>query len=246
MTHNHIIITGANSGLGKALALSYAKEGVALLLIARDATRLNAVAKLCCDKGAVVVVIAMSVTNKMALENAINEFDAKYPVDLVFANAGISNFGQHWNVSRAQQIFDVNVQGLVNTIHAVIPKLQQRQQGQIVLISSMASFVSLPRAPAYCASKSFVRTYGEALYESLKKHHVRVTVVCPGFIDTPLTEKNPYNMPFIMPVDKAVAIIRRGLAKHKPRIIFPLRMYWLTIILKWLPFKLAQKIAGKF
>ncbi|NBX03801.1 MAG: SDR family NAD(P)-dependent oxidoreductase [Alphaproteobacteria bacterium] len=232
----NILITGASSGLGAALAGHYAASGVSLFLQGRNAARLQEVAQICQNKGASVQLGVLDVTDSKALEQWILAADAENPMDIVIANAGISagTGGKTEAASQVRALFATNIDGVINTIQPLVAKMTERGRGQIGIVSSLAGVRALPSCPAYSASKACVRYYGEALRGVLKPHGVGVSVICPGYIKTPMTDINPYPMPFLMSAEKAANIIARGLAKNAPRIAFPLPMYlplwWLSCL----------------
>ena len=223
----HILITGASSGLGAALASHYARSGVALFLQGRNAQRLEQVAEKCRKKGAQVQVKSADVKDAQMMRDYILAADSLMPIDLVIANAGISagTGGRQEGAGQVSAIFATNVDGVINTIQPLCEAMAARGHGQIAIISSLAGIRALPSCPAYSASKAAVRYYGEALRGALKKSGVKVSVVCPGYIQTPMTDINPFPMPFMMSAEKAAGIIARGLAKNAPRIAFPIRLY---------------------
>ena len=244
-----ILITGASSGIGAALAKFYAAEGVFLALTGRHQERLNDVAAKCTAKGAHVKTSILDVRDQTAIHNYMQALESQnYNFDLVIANAGISGgTGDQKDCeteSQARNIFDVNVQGVLNIIEAALPHMIKRQSGQIALMSSLASFQAWPGAPMYSASKAWVRVYGEALHGSLKSKNVRVNVICPGFVRTPMTDINPYRMPFMIDADKAACIIAGGLKRNKIRIAFPWQTYLLSGFFGLLPAWLGQKIVS--
>lgn len=222
-----ILITGASSGLGTALALEYAASGVVLGLLGRNATRLEQVATDCRSKGAVVVTGLADVTHADAMTQWLQDFDRQYPVDLIIANAGISagTGGGEESLQQATRLFEVNVTGVLNTALPLLEAMKARGRGQIALVSSLAGFRGLPTAPAYTASKGTVRLYGQALRGHLQPFGVDVRVVCPGFIKTPMTEINPFPMPFLMTAEKAAANIKRALHGRCGLIVFPWILY---------------------
>ena len=220
-----IVITGASSGIGEALALDYAAPGVALALNGRDATRLDAVAAACRAKGATVDAAPTSVTDRDALGAWLVQFDSNHPVDLVIANAGVSIDKANSSLddfSIVRRTFDVNVGGVLNTVEPLIGRLTARKQGQIGIVASLASFVGLPYSASYNASKAAVRVWGESIRFPLKKHNVGVSVICPGFVISRMTAGAPFPMPFLMTSARASQIIRSGLARNKARIAFPI------------------------
>lgn len=243
-----ILITGASSGLGKALALEYAKEDVTLFLNGRNTERLTETARLCENKGAIVVFEAIDVCNKEELGNWILNCDKISKIDLIIANAGISlgTLNESNNcIYETYNIFDTNVYGVLNTILPIIPKMTERRNGQVVLISSMSGFIGMPSCPSYSSSKACVTAYGEGIRGLLKEHNVGVSIVCPGFIRTPLTDQNNFVMPMIMEAEKASKIIVKGVSKNKGMIAFPL-IYYITLkFLRFLPFNWTNFILSK-
>jgi len=228
MTHpNTILITGASSGLGAALAQHYARPGMTLHLQGRNRERLEQVASQCRNQGANVHSEIIDVTDADAMARWLIHADALSPIDLVIANAGISaGTGIHGESGeQVRDIFATNIDGTINTVQPLIAAMVERNCGQIALISSLAGMRGLPSCPAYSASKACVRAYGEGLRGWLGNQGVRVSVVCPGYIRTPMTAINHFPMPFIMNADKAARIIARGLARNKARIAFPLILY---------------------
>jgi short-subunit dehydrogenase len=225
-----ILITGASSGIGAALALAYAAPTITLLLTARDETRLNDVAQQCRTRGATVHTASIDVCDKPVLAAWIERMDDATPIDTVIANAGIStgSFSGEETPDAAEQVFAVNVGGVIHTIHPIIPRMVARGGGAIAIMSSLAGICPLPSAPAYSASKAAVRYYGEALHAALKPRGVHVCVICPGWITTPLTDKNDFPMPWIMPSHRAAGHIIRNLGKKKSRIAFPWQLYALV------------------
>lgn len=242
-----VLITGASSGLGKALALAYAESGVHLALTGRNQERLEAIAARCNHKGALVTAALIDITNKPALEQWIKKIDQTHPIDLCIANAGISAGldGGLENDAQVRRIFDINVTGVFNTIHPVIDLMRARDSGQVALMASLAGFRGMPSAPAYCASKAAIKSYGEGLRGNLKPHGIKVSTICPGFVRSRITDTNRFKMPFLMEADQAANIIKRGLEKDKTRIAFPMPMIFGAWFLGLLPDFIAHKIAEK-
>ena len=242
-----ILITGASSGIGAALARAYARPGAFLALAGRDRRRLEAVAGACRDGGARVTAEIVDVTDRAAMARWVGGTDDGQPLDLVIANAGISagTGGQGEDEEQTHALFAVNVGGVLNTVLPVIPRMRARKHGQIAVMSSVAGLRGLPGAPAYSASKAAVKAYGEALRGWLAADGVRVSVICPGFVETPMTAGNSYPMPFLLPADRAAARIRRGLARDKARIAFPLPMYWAMWLMGALPPSITDPLLRK-
>lgn len=245
-----IVITGASSGIGAALAKEYAAKGVHLGLLARNTEKLNAVREVCESSGSTVQSASIDVADREAMHAWLTAFDEKTPIDLLVANAGISGgSGGGDDPDRTYRIFATNVDGVLNTVLPVAPRMAARRTGQIALVSSLAGLRGLPSAPAYSASKAAVRSYGEALRGQLGKQGVKVNVICPGYVKTPLTDANTFPMPFIMSAEKAAHIIRRGLERNRSRVAFPWQLYvpmWFlsslsTSLTDWLFARLPEK-----
>lgn len=232
-----ILITGASSGIGEALALAYAAPGVRLALGGRDAGRLEAVAAGCRARSAEVAAVVIDVTDRAAMARWLEDCERARPIDLVIANAGIGAGTEEGAESEAQtrDIFAVNLDGVLNTVLPLIPRFLARGRGQIALMSSLASFRGFPGAPTYCASKAALRVWGEGLRGDLRARGVEVSVICPGFVVSRMTARNKFRMPFLMPADRAAAIVRRGLSRDRGRIAFPFPMYFAVWLAGTLP-----------
>ena len=245
-----ILITGASSGIGEALALYYAAPDVFLALNGRNEERLAGVAEACRQKGAQVNTSLANVTDQDGMNEWIVNIYNQTPVDLIIANAGISGGTgggiEGEPVSSARKIFDVNITGVFNTIEPALQMMVENgHKGQIAIMSSLAAFRGWTGAPAYSASKGCVRFYGEALRGALKISGVKVNVICPGFVKSRMTDVNNYPMPFMMEADKAARIIATGLAKNKGRICFPWPVHFFAWFLGILPDSLAQIILSR-
>jgi short-subunit dehydrogenase len=228
-----ILITGASSGIGAALASAYAASGVSLVLGGRDRGRLAAIEAACRAAGAEVETAAVDVVDAVAVRRWIETADDRAPLDLVVANAGISAGTGTDGESEAQArvIFATNVDGVANTVWPALQRMERRARGQIALMSSLAAFRGFPGAPAYCASKAAVRVWGEGLRGECRAKGVAVTVICPGYVESPMTAVNDFPMPFLMSAERAARIVKRGLARNRARIAFPLPMYFAAWLL---------------
>lgn len=242
----HIVITGASSGIGEALALHYAAPGVRLTLNGRNEERLAAVADKCRKRGTDVDARVLCVTDRAAMKDWLEQADDALPVDLLIANAGISaGMGTSKSGEKAEQtrhLFDINLGGKLNTIEPLLPRMIARQAGHVALMSSLAGFRGWPGAPAYSASKGAVRLYGEALRGALNATGVKVHVICPGFVKSRITDVNDFRMPFLMEADKAARIIANGIARGRGRIAFPWPVYFAVWCLSALPDSLAGRL----
>ena len=220
-----VVITGASSGLGAALAKAYARPQIALGLLGRDLRRLEATAEACEARGASVSPAAIDVTDAPAMASWLGDFDRRHPVDLLVANAGTSAGPDPESPSEgaegvARQI-QVNLLGAINTIEPLLPALCSRRSGRIAVVASIAAYRGLPYSPGYCASKAGLRAYAEALRPRLEQRHIGMTVVCPGFFDSPMTDRFDGPTPFLLSGDAAAQIIKRGIDRGRRRVAFP-------------------------
>lgn len=247
MMASSVLITGASSGLGSALALACARPGATLHLGGRDAGRLESVAEDCRARGAEVFAEPGCVTDRAAMADWVERSDHRRPLDVVIANAGISA-GTHGGDEGADQvraIFAVNVDGVVNTVMPAIPGMRRRRRGRIAIMSSLAGFRGFPGAPAYCASKALVRVWGEGLRGQLAADGITVSVICPGFVETPMTAVNDFAMPLLMDAGRAAALIVSGLERGRGRIAFPWPMHVLARLAGCLPSGLMDALGRK-
>ena len=232
-----ILITGASSGIGEALARRYARGGRQLFLGGRNEERLEGVAAACRSAGAGVEAKVQDVTDRNAMATWIAACDAVAPLDLAIANAGISagtGGDEGETEAQARKIFAVNLDGTLNTLFPAIERMRPRRRGQVAVMSSLAAFRGFPGAPAYCASKAAVRVWAESLRPELAREGIGVSVICPGFVESRMTAVNDFHMPLLMSAEKAAGIVERGLERGKARIAFPLRLYagvWLLAAL---------------
>lgn len=218
-----VLITGASSGIGAALAEAYARPDVRLCLTGRDGARLDGVANQCRTQGATVETAMVDVADAGAMRVLLTAWDDTAPFDLVLANAGVSagSGDQLETETDLRHVTAINVLGVLNTLAPLLPRFEARQAGQIGLMASLAGYRGLAGAAGYCASKAWVKTYGEALRLTLAPAGVRVSVICPGFVESRITARNRFPMPMLMTAPKAATIIRRGLARNRARIAFP-------------------------
>jgi NADP-dependent 3-hydroxy acid dehydrogenase YdfG len=229
-----ILITGATSGIGEALAIHYAAPGVTLALTGRKADALAAVTQQCEKKGATVYAKQLDVIDREPLAKWIKEVDDKAPLDLVIANAGVTETtaGTQGDVeASARSVFDTNVGGVWNTIFPALPAMRARRSGKIAIMSSLAGFGAVTGSAAYSASKAAVKVYGEALRYELLRDGVQVNVICPGYVKSPLTDANRFPQPGKVSMSFAVKAIVSGLARDDPVIAFPTSMYTIVWLL---------------
>ena len=242
-----VFITGASSGLGRGLSLHYAKQGATVFAAARrkdELVRLSAEAQ-----GGAIVPVPLDVQDSEALVRAIRraEEEAGGALDLVIANAGIGQptpaRKMEWQL--VKRIMDVNVTAACVTLAAALPKMIERNSGQVVAVASLAAFRGMPGNSSYCASKAALHTWMESVRVDLRASNVRATTIYPGFVKTEMTAKNKYPMPFLMELDAAVRVMSRGIARGARTVSFPLPMSAVTRMLGALPGGLYEPLAGK-
>jgi short-subunit dehydrogenase len=189
-----------------------------------------------------VLTGVVDVCEREEMAHWLTELDQAAPVDLVIANAGVTatTSGGQSSEEQARRVFDVNVGGMLNTIHPLIEPMRRRRRGQIALMSSLAAFRALPGAPAYCASKAAVRLYGEALRPRLAREGIVVSVICPGYVRSPMTASNRAPMPLLMDAPRAARLIKRGLERGGARVAFPWPLYHGVRLVALLPAALTD------
>lgn len=241
----NVLITGASSGIGEALALESAKRGDTLFLCARNAERLDAVAEKCRELGAEAVYSKIvDVSNEVETEIWIRECNLLCPLERVFSNAGVGT-GEETN-ENVRKTFAINVGGALNVVLPVIDIFKARTTGlrQIILTSSIAGYGPLSTCPAYSGSKAALKTWGLSLRGMLKKDGIKVSVICPGFVRSRITDLNTCPMPFFMEADKAARIILKRADEDVGLIAFPWPMRLSTYILSILPYRLNELISS--
>ncbi len=244
--HANILITGASSGIGEALAQYYAAHGAEkLFLSGRNTERLAQVAERCQRAGAKVYTRQIDVTDREAMQNWLNECQKIADLNLVFANAGVST-GEE-TPENIYNTFSTNIMGVLNTITPVIERYKQRADNDkiIAITASIAGYHGLCACPSYSATKACVKAYGEALRGALQSYGIQVNVICPGFVKSRITDKNTCPMPFFMSAEKAAEIIASRIDKNIGLIAFPWPMRFATWLLSILPNRLSDFIYAK-
>jgi short-subunit dehydrogenase len=224
-----VVITGASSGIGEALARHYAARGAELGLMSRRT--------------------GVDVTDPAAVSAAAEEFMRRCGVpDLVIANAGISSGTQGadpGDVPKLKKVLETNVVGLAASLAAFAPAMRNAGRGTLVGIASVAGFRGLAGNGAYCASKSAAITWMESLRAELYGSGVSVVCICPGYIDTPMTRVNRFRMPFLLSADEAARRIARAIAAKRRLAVIPWQMALLSVPLRAMPGWLFDRLASR-
>ena len=247
MTPRSVFITGASSGLGRGLALHYARAGATVHAVARRKPELQALAAEA-PKGSVAPVV-LDVTDTERLVEAIHAAEAASggALDLVIANAGVGipSSARKMDWRSVRTTFEVNVTAASVTIAAGLPAMVARDAGQVVAVSSLAAFRGMPGNAAYCASKAALHVFMESVRVDLRGTGVRATTVYPGFVKTEMTAKNKFPMPFLMELEDAVRATARGIERGKATIAYPLPMAALARLLAAVPRSVYEPLAAR-
>jgi NADP-dependent 3-hydroxy acid dehydrogenase YdfG len=245
-----ILITGASGGIGSALARHYAAPGVTLHLAGRDRARLDATARDCEAIGAQARSHCVDVTDRAAMESWIAAADSAAPIELAFANAGVSVSAGVDDPAAALRAFDatmaVNLTGVANTVYPALALMRRRGRGQIAIIGSLAGWRGFPTSPGYSASKAAVRALAQGLRARVRADGVAIALVEPGFVTSPMSGGLRAPKPFTVSADRAAAIIARRLAAGSTEIAFPWTLIWLERILLALPPALADRMLARW
>ncbi len=240
LANKKIWIIGASSGIGAALATELSRHGARLVLSARRETEL---AKLCESMPRPSEICPADVSDAKAL----NDIAAKHgPFDSVIFLAAIYEPGllEQMSPDSARKTVDINIMGALNTVAAVYPAMKAARKGQIVLCGSVAGYCGLPNSQPYSLTKAAVMNLTQTLRVEARPHNVDIKLISPGFVRTPLTDKNDFDMPFIIEASDAARIIAKGLTARAFEIHFPKRFTWIVKLLALMPYPVYFRITA--
>lgn len=241
MAQSLIWITGAGKGIGRALALELSARGHIIAASARTEADLTSLVSEAAPSGGAIHAYPLDVTDL----DAVAEVAGRIEHDLGLPDLAVLNAGTHAEVTASQfdlaafrKVIETNVMGTANCLSVLLPGMIARKAGRVALVASVAGYRGLPSAGAYSASKAALIALGEALKPELEKAGIALSLINPGFVDTPLTRKNSFPMPFLMQPEKAARIIADGVNKRRFEIVFPWPMTILMKLLGILPYPL--------
>ena len=241
-------ITGASSGIGRALALRLAARGDAIALAARRVDLLEDLAREIEATGQRALALSCDVARQESVEAAVADCVRELgPIDRLVVNAGVGapTPGADFVTRHVEKVLQVNLMGAVYTIGAVLPSMVERGSGHVIGISSLAGYRGLPGVAAYSASKAGFSALLESLRMDLVPHGVAVTTVCPGFVRTPMTDRNRFRMPLLMEVDDAARIIARAIQSRRAFCTFPWPMALAMSVIRHIPRPIFEWIGGR-
>ncbi len=246
----HILITGASGGIGQALAMEYASAGVKLTLTGRNQELLESLGHKCRQKGSTVKIETRDLRDLESLESWVTSLDKAHPLDLVIANAGVSSSTgpeeEAEEMLQVRRVFAVNTMAVVEIVLPLAQRMKNRGSGQIAVISSLGGWIGMPSSPSYSASKAATATLGRSLRAWLAPYGVSVSVISPGFVDTPMNRRYIGAKPFRISAQKAAKKIKKGLDSNRAEIAFPVVLVWAVTLVGLLPPLVHDYILRRF
>jgi NADP-dependent 3-hydroxy acid dehydrogenase YdfG len=244
-----VFLTGASSGIGEALALAMAERGATLGLVARRREQLETLAKRCEERHRKARIFPCDVVDADAIQAAADAMRREFGhIDTMIANAGIGGNDPEtraYKPEAVKKLIDTNLLGAVNCIHAVVPQMVERGSGQLVAISSLAGIRGLPKSAAYSASKAGMTMFFESVRLDMIGKGIDVTIIQPGFIETPLTAGRTNKMPYLMKLDDAIPHFLDAIEKKKKFAAFPWQLATIVRLGKIFPAGLYDRIASR-
>lgn len=241
-------VTGASSGLGLGMARALAGQGYAVAVAARRLPELEALAEDIRGAGGEALPLPLDVGDRAAVADAVSKCtEVLGPVDLLVANAGISVQSGALGLSSetVEHVMRVNFLGAVYAVEAVLPGMLDRRSGQLVGVGSLAGYGGLPLTAAYSASKGALHNFFESIRLDLRGTGVDVTYITPGYVKSPLTDRNAHPMPFLVETDEAVNRMVRAILRRDPLLTFPLPLAGTVWLAQILPTRLYDALASR-
>ena len=245
---DRVWVTGASMGIGRAVCLEMARQGCRVAASARSAEKLEALVAEAADLPGTIMAVPADVTDPEALKQAVEEITSAWGgLDVALLNAGtyLPVDYASWNDAAFEQSMALNVLGLVYSISAVLPVFQTQKKGHVAIVSSIAGIRGLPTSAAYGSSKAAAIHLAECLRIEQPTSHIKAQVILPGFVKTPLTDKNEFPMPFRIEADDAARRIIKGLQSSRFEITFPKRFTWFVKLVAKLPYGLYFPLIRK-
>jgi short-subunit dehydrogenase len=244
-------ITGASTGIGRSVALELARKGYTVAITARDRDELASVADEARDLPGRILPFPCDVTDETGMERTVSAIEKEAgPIALAILNAGtfLPTRGERLEATNLVRMFEVNLFGVVYGLVPVVDRMRERGQGQIAITGSVTAYFGLPSAAAYGSTKAALNNMAEALRFDFEKMNIRIQIVNPGFVETPLTNKNAFPMPALMKVGDAARDYVAGLERGGFEVTFPHRFTWFLKALRLLPqpllFTLLNNVTG--
>ncbi len=237
-------ITGASTGIGRELALRMANQGSRVAASARSADKLADLAALSKN----ITAFPLDVTDEAAVAACVTRIEAELgAIDLAVLNAGVWHpmTASNYDLAKAKDSNTVNYVGVINALHPVMKAMMARGAGHIALVASVAGYRGLPKGAAYAPTKAALISLAESLYADLALKGVRMTIINPGFVATPMTAVNTFPMPFLVTETEAVDAMMAGLKRGKFEIVFPTRMAVVMKALRVLPYGIFLWLNGR-
>ena len=240
------LITGSARGIGRAFAEAYVREGARVAIADINIERARQTAG---EIGAAAYAVQMDVTSQQSIDDAVGACVAEAGgIDILVNNAALFDLAPIVEISRDSydRLFSINVAGTLFTMQAVAKQMiAQGRGGKIINMASQAGRRGEALVAVYCATKAAVRFYGDALRVKLRRQGIVVSVICPGFVTTPMTERNPFPMPLLMPAEQAASRILRGLARRRAMVAFPRRLYLASRLMAMLPRAITDRLLAR-
>lgn len=243
-----VLITGASSGIGEALAVEFGRRGASVGLLARRGEVLREVAAKVEAAGGGALAVAVDVRDAGEVKSAVAQVVERFGrVDVLVANAGKGEItlAREFDIETVTQVLSVNLLGAMNSVAAVLPGMLERGAGQIVGISSLAAYRGFPGSGAYCASKAALSTFFESLRVELRPRNIYVTTIHPGFIDTPMTRGRNRKMPFLLDAEPAAQMMIRAIEARRRTYAFPWQLATIARVGRWLPAALYDRMLAR-